>query len=278
MNKLLSMPTDLPQEEPNGLIEEVMTKLKSAIIIYSLDSALGVGKDILDSLNILDQAQRLLSLKPRSSSISSISSLGSRIADYDKEFLYTYRWGLSRWTDLQESKADFQKWLEGGYKLPPKDATLNCWEATIVNLYLYNAFDKNELIGAFREGKKTTSPDGTAKCMESDSDIVSSFLGFFGAAHKVNRIEEVQPGDIVSFTSVEGTENAHVAVTFESGDSIKLASFWTIPQEKMVLISPNKLLAVCSEATTRSSRFEALDIHRIKISKKFRSFFQGLVD
>ena len=127
-------------------------------------------------------------------------------------------------------------------------------------------------------GKKSIGSDGKAQCIESDADIISCFLGFMRPTHKVNRIEDIQPGDIISFTSVNGTENAHVAVTFEVVDSVKLGSIWTIPQEKMILISPNKLLAVSSEAAERSIHFEELDIDQIKISKKFRSFFQSLVD
>lgn len=162
--------------------------------------------------------------------------------------------------------------------MPPKQAVLNCWEATIVNLYLYNAFDKNELVAAFVEGKKHVNSDGTARCIESDADVVASFLGFFDPRYKFNCMEDIQPGDIVSFKSVYGTEHAHVAITFEGGDAVRLASFWTIPEERMMLVSPNKLVTLCAEAAQKSDRFEGLDTGAITISKKFRSFFQGLVN
>jgi len=248
----------------------------------------------LENLDVSDQTETVKTLKnirvsvalamlkidessrSRNSSLSSAGSLGSRIADYDKEFLYTYRWGLSEWSGNPNDKADFQQWLEGGYKLPPKNSVLNCWEATIVNLYLYNAFDKNDLIAAFVEGKKHRDSDGTVRCIESDADIVAAFLGF-DPIHKLNEPEDIQAGDIVSFESVYGTKHAHVAITFEGGDAVRLASFWTIPEERMMLVSPDKLVAICAEASQVSARFEGLDMGKITISKKFRSFFQSLV-
>lgn len=238
-----------------------------------------VRKVLVDTRDLIASAKLKISEmgRPRSlsgsSSIGSVKSLGDRIAGYDKEYLYTYKWGKSLWSDRGQGKGDFQKWLEGGFKLPPKGSVLNCWEAVIVNLYLYNAFDKHELLDEFREGKRAAP----GKAIERDADIISSFLGFWTPENKVDRIEDVKPGDIISFKSQYGTENAHVAIVFEEGESVKLGSFWTIPKEKMILVSPEKIVAVCLDASEgEDSRFEPLDLEQVQISSKFRAFFQSL--
>jgi hypothetical protein len=281
VKKILSLSNELiytKEEDLNELLGEIISTLQESFLINNIPVSSAIGKELTDTIFKLSKVKEIISTRSKTSSLSSIESLGDQIASYDKEFLYTYKWGVSEWSNIQEKKADFQKWLEGGYKLPQKGATLNCWEATIVNLYLYNAFDKNDLVSDFNIGKEYRDENGTIKCIECDSDIISSFLGFFGPKYKVDSLDDIKPGDIISFTSINGTENAHVAVTFESGDTAKLGSFWTIPREKMILISPSKLLTVCSEAIEKSTKLENLDINQIKISNKFRHFFQSLVD
>ena len=177
MKKIISYDTGLISEDSNVLLEEVMTKLRSVMIIYSIDPDSGAGKEIVDSLTLLDQTQLLLSSRSRTSSMHSVASLGNRIADYDKDLLYTYRWGRADWTSSEKNREDFQKWLEGGYKLPSKGSILNCWESVITILYLYNAVDKNDILNAFVEGKSNRNFDGSVKCIGTDSEIIGSFLG-----------------------------------------------------------------------------------------------------
>jgi|SaaInlStandDraft_7_1057024.scaffolds.fasta_scaffold13922_2 hypothetical protein len=277
MKKIISYDTGLISEDPNVLLEEVMTKLRSAMIIYSIDPDSGAGKEIVDSLTLLDQAQLLLSSRSRTSSIHSVASLGNRIADYDKDLLYTYHWGRTGWTSMEDSKGDFQKWLEGGYKLPSKGSILNCWESVITILYLYNAVDKHDILNAFVEGKSNRNSDGSAKCIGTDAEIIGSFLGLWGPTHRVASLADVKPGDIISFADTYDTDMVHVAITFEEAPNIRLGSFWNIPEEKMILISPEKLLSVSKNAANLSDTYEHIDPDNIKISNKFRLFFQGLV-
>jgi hypothetical protein len=48
-------------------------------------------------------------------------------------------------------------------------------------------------------------------------------------------------------------------------------------KEKMILISPEKLLSASKNAANLSDTYEHIDPDNIKISNKFRLFFQGLV-
>ena len=151
---VLENPLDLINKAKNLLgwiIDDQVEKTGDSPLILSLGQL----------ENVIREAILLMTTRPRSSTETSAGSattgastgvssgalsmlsLGETIAPYDKQILKSYAWVPRGETNSWAKGNDFRTWIES--RLPQPKASLNCWEAVMVILSLYNALDKREV-------------------------------------------------------------------------------------------------------------------------------------
>lgn len=146
-------------------IADALRFLKEIVNTHNILPDSSLGQDMLRLSIQLQQIEPNITPRSRSASDSSTSTLGDRIAAYDKEhYLSTYRWvprgGENGWAHGN----DFKSWVQDTYKrLPQPDSELNCWEAVLVLLYLYHAITKQEIMTAYEAKADFTSDDEAVK-------------------------------------------------------------------------------------------------------------------
>lgn len=223
---------------------------------------------------ILGEARSLIALailnsdeitRSRSSSLTSTGSLGDRIANHDKEeYLYTYKW-VNRSISANDGDTNavwargnhFRTWVEHPYKrLPSPNSSLNCWEAVSVLLFNYHALTKQEIISAYSIANHYDGDMAAIKLLFSkndDSKIVQCSTSSLA--------DIVETGDILVFQSNRGTEMGHVALVLDNGEKLWVASHWVLPKEKMIKLTPNRILTTSKQAALSRLKDEVNDFY-----------------
>lgn len=206
------------------------------------------------------------STRSRSSSMTSTGSLGDRLAVRDKEdYLYTYPWvnrdsGVDggRSNAVWERGNSFREWAEHPHRrLPTPKSALNCWEGVAVLLYMYHALSKQDITTAYK-----------AATYEGDGPAVNLLFGLEDetCTHQLEAKalqDFVKTGDVLIFHSNRGSELGHVALVIDNFERLWVASHWSLPKEKMIKITPNRIFTA-----SRDSAFEQFDTDAHKESDR----------
>ncbi len=243
---------DRPIQELLLEASELISKLGTSEIPISEQA-----KEILKGARALIGQAVLKLIEPtrsRSSSMTSTGSLGDRLAVRDKEdYLYTYPW-VNRDSGVDSGRSNavwargnnFREWAEHPHRrLPSPNSALNCWEGVSVLLYMYHALSKQDITIAYR-----------AATYEGDNPAVTLLFGLEDkeCTHQVEAKDLqdfVKTGDVLVFHSNRGSKLGHVALVLDKFEKLWVASHWSLPKEKMIKITPNRIFT--------SSRDSALE-------------------
>lgn len=250
MKKILSFDAaSVPQDYSDMSIADAIGILDGIIFAHKISADSDLGQALVRLRIQLQQIEINLSPFSQRSSIASTASLGESIADYDKAVLYTFRWTPRGDDNCWSRGNDFKSWILSGKKLPTPKSALNCWEAVMVVLYLYNALDKKEVQRDY-------------DLLKADTTAAKRILGFdtpetFSVVKFGDLDSAVQPGDILAFKSNTSLEMAHVAIVLEKFEKLWLVSYWRYPREKILRITPDRLI-LASETTALSEYDEKI--------------------